>query len=233
MNPSKLAKKFGISTNTLRNYETNGLIPSAERAANGYRMYTDLHAAYLACIQAMAPGFGMDVTSEVLHCLQRNSLNDALWVVRECEVSLYKEKIRLEELTQKIQLYVEEDKACDLEERLTINEVSKRAEVKKSTIRYWEKAGLLTAGRDPTNAYRRYNEAHLFKVRLLQVLQKSIYSEETVTLKQSIAKLDHNNMSHMMRLAEHVLTYLNRTNEFQMRGICYLYKLLQLVKEDA
>jgi DNA-binding transcriptional MerR regulator len=228
-----LAKQFGISPNTLRNYETNGFIPPAKRAANGYRMYTNLHAAYLACIQAMAPGFGMDVTSEVLHSLQRNQQDHALWIVRENEVSLYEEKRRLETLMQKIQQYVEENKVFSFKKLLTIHEVSKQTGVRKSTIRYWEKAGLLTVERDPANTYRRYSEAHLFKIRLLQVLQKSVYSEETVALKQSIAALDQNNMAHMMQLAEHVWIYLNRVNESQMKGIYYLYKLLQLIKEDG
>lgn len=38
-----LARMFGIHVNTVRLYERYGLIPKAERAANGYRIFTELH----------------------------------------------------------------------------------------------------------------------------------------------------------------------------------------------
>lgn len=66
------------SASTLRNYEAKGIIPPAERPANSNRIYTDLHARYLAFIQTMAPAFGKEMTTEVLHCLQQDKPHDAL-----------------------------------------------------------------------------------------------------------------------------------------------------------
>ena len=40
---SEVAKMIGIHPNTVRLYEEWGLIPNAERKANGYRIFTDFH----------------------------------------------------------------------------------------------------------------------------------------------------------------------------------------------
>ena len=40
---SEVAKIIGIHPNTVRLYEEWGLIPKAERKANGYRVFTDFH----------------------------------------------------------------------------------------------------------------------------------------------------------------------------------------------
>ena len=226
LRPKKLAEKFEISTNTLRNYESKGLIPPAKRSANGYRMYTERHEAYLACIQAMAPAFGMEVTSEVLHCLQRNELDDALWIVREREVMLYRDKADLDHLVRELKSYADGSQPYDLNQRFNIHEVSRRTGVPKSAIRYWEKSGLFTTERDPHNDYRLYNEAHLLKMRMIQVLHSSVYSEDTVSLKQSIARLDFHNFEHSVKLVENIKIHLHKTIKSQLRGLYYLYQLI-------
>lgn len=227
LRPKKLAEKYGLSGSTLRNYEAKGLIPPADRSANGYRMYTERHEAYLACIQAMAAAFGMEVTSEVMHCLGRNELDDALWIVRDREVMLHREKARLDQLVRELKSFSEVSQAYDFNQHFSIHEVSRRTGAPKSAIRYWEKSGLFTTERDPDNEYRLYNEAHLFKIRMIQVLQSSVYSEETVNLKQSIALLDVENIEHAMKLAESIQAHLHKTIKLQMRALYFLYRLIQ------
>ncbi|MGE7826661.1 MerR family transcriptional regulator [Paenibacillus sp. NPDC093718] len=225
--PKKLAEKYGVSSSTLRNYEAKGLIPPAERSSNGYRMYTERHEAYLACIQAMAAAFGMEVTSEVMHCLGRNEFDDALWIVRDREVMLHREKASLDQLVRELKSYSEGSRALDFNQYFSIHEVSRRTGVPKSAIRYWEQSGLFTAMRDLDNDYRLYNEAHLFKIRMIQVLQSSVYSEETVYLKQSIARLELENIEHAMNLTERIQAYLHKTIKFQMRALYFLYRLIK------
>ncbi|MBB3108789.1 DNA-binding transcriptional MerR regulator [Paenibacillus phyllosphaerae] len=225
--PKKLAAKFNLSPNTLRNYEAKGFIPPAERSANGYRLYTEQHEAYLACLQAMAPTFGMDMTAEVLHKLQRNELDQALWLVREREVLLHKDIASLEQLVLDLKSYAETNPSCDFDQRFSIHEVSNRTGAPKSAIRYWETCGLLTSERNPDNDYRLYHEAHLLKIRMILVLQNAVYSEETVNLKQSIAQLEIRNLEHAMRLADRIRSYLRQTIQHQMRGIYFLYRLIQ------
>ncbi|MBU7316214.1 MerR family DNA-binding transcriptional regulator [Paenibacillus sp. SM 69] len=230
MRPKKMAATFMISASTLRNYEAKGLIPPAERSVNGYRIYTDLHAAYLACIQAMAPAFGMEVTTEALHYLRQDKTHDALWVIREKEVALYEDKEKLEKLIEDIRRQLNENTSPYPMERFTINKVSELTRVPKSTIRYWEQAGYVIVNRDPENRYRCYDGAHLLKIRLIQMLQNTVYSEETVKFKQSIATAEHTDLQMLMKIAEKIRTYQDKRIESQMCGISCLYKLIQLAK---
>ncbi len=69
--PIDIANKLGVSTSALRHYESWGIVPPVERAANGYRMYTEEHVAYFECIRSMAPGFGIQLTSRVTLLLQQ------------------------------------------------------------------------------------------------------------------------------------------------------------------
>ncbi|TVX94679.1 MerR family transcriptional regulator [Paenibacillus agilis] len=231
MRPKKLASKFMISTSTLRNYEANGLIPPAVRSANGYRVYTDLHETYLACIQAMAPAFGMEVTTEVLNELHQGKPSEALWIVRAQEVALYAEKARLEKLIEDIRRYAKKSQIHLNDKWFTIKEVSEMTQVSKTAIRYWEQAGYVTADRDPTNRYRQYTGSHMLKIRLLQVLQNTVYSEDTVYFKQTIVSIDHTDFTRILKLAENIRSYFDTIIESQMRGISYLYPLLQLTKD--
>ncbi len=216
-----------MSANTLRNYEVKGLIPPAERSSNGYRMYSEQHEDFLACIQAMSPAFGMEVTTKVLHCLQRNEIDDALWTIREREVLLYRKKASLDQLVIELKSIGEGHQACDFSQRLSIHEVSSRTGTPKSTIRYWEQSGLFSTQRNPDNGYRLYSEADLLKIRMIQLMQNCVYSEEAVNLKMSIALLEMQNIEHAMKLADCIRVYLNNTIKLQMQALCYLYRLIQ------
>ncbi|WP_406384896.1 MerR family DNA-binding transcriptional regulator [Streptomyces sp. NBC_01618] len=54
----RLARRHGLSTQAVRNYEDAGIIPSAHRSRTGYRDCTATHAAGLAVYPALVPAFG-------------------------------------------------------------------------------------------------------------------------------------------------------------------------------
>ena len=67
MNISQLAKAFGVSTDTVRYYEKQGLISAPERLANGYRSYTATHVALLRFVRgAQALGFSLAEIQTIL-----------------------------------------------------------------------------------------------------------------------------------------------------------------------
>jgi len=60
MNISQVAKAVGVSTDTVRYYEKQGLIGTPTRQTNGYRSYTDTHVALLRFVRgAQALGFSL------------------------------------------------------------------------------------------------------------------------------------------------------------------------------
>lgn len=67
MNISQLAKAVGVSTDTLRYYEKQGLIKAPERQANGYRSYSVADAGLLRFVRgAQALGFSLSEIRGIL-----------------------------------------------------------------------------------------------------------------------------------------------------------------------
>ncbi|MFE4334670.1 MerR family DNA-binding transcriptional regulator [Streptomyces sp. NPDC056831] len=58
MRPVDLARRHGLSTPAVRNYEGAGIIPPAHRSRTGCRDYTATHAAGLAAYLALVPASG-------------------------------------------------------------------------------------------------------------------------------------------------------------------------------
>lgn len=44
LRPVDLAREHGLSAQAVRNYEEQGILPTAERTPHGYRVYAPLHA---------------------------------------------------------------------------------------------------------------------------------------------------------------------------------------------
>ncbi|MCZ8519791.1 MULTISPECIES: MerR family transcriptional regulator [Paenibacillus] len=235
MRPVDLAREFMVSTNTLRSYEARGLVPPAARSPKGYRMYTEEHRAYVHCLRAMAPGFGMDVTREVLGALQAGDLDTALWTVGEAQAALHSEQ-RLASFTAEQLAAEEAPEAASGSGPVTIGELSAEAGVPRSALRYWEKEGLLSPSREEGSRYRQYSRTDLRKVLLMRTLRTVGYSEETVRLRQAVRELDASDAGEARRLALDVWQHLNATHRLQLKGMHFLYSLcrqLNLIDHDV
>ncbi|MFE4800449.1 MerR family DNA-binding transcriptional regulator [Streptomyces sp. NPDC056708] len=53
-----LARRHGLSTQAVRNYEDAGIVPPAHRSRTRYRDYTAAYAAGLAAYLALVSAFG-------------------------------------------------------------------------------------------------------------------------------------------------------------------------------
>lgn len=60
MNVSQIAQAVGVSADTVRYYEKQGLIPPPQRQANGYRTYSQAHVAALQFVRG-AQGLGFSL----------------------------------------------------------------------------------------------------------------------------------------------------------------------------
>lgn len=78
MKIGELAQRSGIPASTIRYYEREGLLPKAQRGANGYRVYQDGVLERLDLIQlGQNLGFPLETIRTVL-ALQGEALKDAL-----------------------------------------------------------------------------------------------------------------------------------------------------------
>jgi DNA-binding transcriptional MerR regulator len=78
MKIGELAERTGIPASTIRYYEKEGLLPKAQRGANGYRVYQAGTLDRLDLIQlGQNLGFSLDTIRTII-ALQGDALKDAL-----------------------------------------------------------------------------------------------------------------------------------------------------------
>jgi DNA-binding transcriptional MerR regulator len=76
MNIGEFASSLGVSTDTVRYYEKQQLLPPPQRQANGYRHYTPVHASTLRFVRsAQALGFSLGEIRAVLPALAEGRFN--------------------------------------------------------------------------------------------------------------------------------------------------------------
>lgn len=222
--PIDIAKKLNISTSALRSYEERGIVPKPERSSTGYRIFTEEHLAYFECIVAMSPGFGMDITSAVLKKLQRKKLDAALWIINKAQVANYEDKIIIEQVNNYLETLTHENS-------MTIGEVSLQTNIPQSTLRYWEKEGIITSKRGELNNYRLFDTFQLIKILLMKITQNASYSYEVIQIKKEIKELNQNDLEVVRTVIHDIQKYIDKRNQKQLKGIFYLYKLTKILNQ--
>jgi DNA-binding transcriptional MerR regulator len=229
----EIAKKLKISTSALRHYESWGLVPKIERAKNGYRIYTSEHEAYFQCIRALNAGFGMDLVKKVMPLIINGKIHDALWLINKAQVDLYTEK----ETVQKTVDMLDSKALTELTDitkyrnknYFTIGEVVKEANVSASSIRHWEKEGLLKPERHKESGFRIYSPSDVRRVLIIRTVQRVVYSLEIV--REVLLDIDKNNIVQAKEMALRSLQYIDNALVEQVRGIAFLQNLLDVVSK--
>ena len=113
---------------------------------------------------------------------------------------------------------------------MTIGEVAKETGVAPSAIRHWERSALIEVARNDENGYRRFSPTQIRQILIIGTLRKAVWSLDII--KRVIKELDHNNLEQARRIARDSLQYLNNLNRSRMRGIRFLYRLIELADES-
>lgn len=224
----EIAKKLKISTSALRHYESWGLVPEIKRAKNGYRIYTEEHEAYFQCIRAINSGFGMALVREVMPRIIKGEKIEVLWLINKAQVDLHKEK----------ETVIRTVKMLDLKElndipkyrnknSFTIGEVAKEANVSTSSIRHWEKEGLIQPVRHKESGFRIYSTSDVRQVLIIRTVQRVAYSLDIV--REVLSELDKNSVARAKEIALKSLQYIDNRLIEQMRGIASLHNLFEVL----
>jgi len=96
----ELARLSGVSEQQIRNYVDTGVLPPAERAANGYRIFTDHHADALRTARILAVGHGWSRTHAVLNAVHTGDLPTALAIIDDSHAKLAGERATITAATQ-------------------------------------------------------------------------------------------------------------------------------------
>ena len=169
LRPADLARAHGLSTQAVRNYEAAGILPAADRGANGYRTYTPLHAQALHAFLALVPGHGHRTATAVMQAVGRDAVDDALRLVEGTSAQLLEDRRTLEAVEAAVA-----DLAPLPPERGTtsVGPLARRLGIRPATLRTWERAGLLQPRRDPRTGHRVYDAADVRDARLVAQLRR-------------------------------------------------------------
>lgn len=231
LRPIDIAKKLDVGTSALRHYEEWGIVPKAIRKANGYRVYTEVHEAYFQCIRAMYPGFGMGTVRRVMPLLQKNKYIEALWEVNQVQAELFERKQQaLDAVSILSPNNIQDFMKKQQKKYYSIGEVEDKLHVAATTLRHWEKEGLITPERNPENGYRLYTGEDMRRILIIKTVQSSVYLLDTV--RDILDKIQHHSLTDARKIVIDALDYMDYQIEQQLRGAYYLYRLIDLLKGE-
>ena len=178
-----VAAVIGVHPNTVRLYEKWGLIPAAERQANGYRVFTAFH---IQQIQLARTAFQIEVLQgglrkkmvEVVKLSAQGNFDGAILLTQEYIAGLKKERGNAEEAVCIVQHILSGD-SLDEPIFLKRKEVSDYLGISMDTLRNWEMNGLLTVKRKQ-NGYRVYSEQDIKRLKIIRSLRCANYSLEAI-----------------------------------------------------
>ncbi len=229
--PIDIARKFGVSTTTLRQYENSGMIPAVMRSPNGYRIYTDEHIAYFVCIREMLHGFTLAKIAKMLKLVIANKIDEALWIANKAQAALQNDKY----VCEQIKLRFLQKKKASAPEEFSIDSVSKFTGIIPSTIRYWDKIGLISASRCATNNYRTFTQTHIDEILMIQALKLAMRARaEKYTVEQIRKEMKQLNLSDKEQISAIIASiesHLSTLNRAQIRSISALYNLCNQVEK--
>ena len=222
MRPIDVAKQFNISTSTVRKYEDEGLIPPSIRTTNGYRKYEPKHIEYMACVLAMQAGFSRSQIIQVMACMMDGKANEALLICSRHQAELIRE---LSHAQKTVNMFTSGDifRELKLKRKLSIQEVSRLIDVPDTTLRHWEKEGLVIPSRNKDNNYRMYDANQIARLLIIKTIKAAVWSLEHV--REVLQDFDNKQPEEAYKVALDALNYLYKMNLYQHQGIHALYTL--------
>jgi DNA-binding transcriptional MerR regulator len=163
LRPADLARRHGLSTQAVRNYEGEGFLPSAERTTTGYRIYTDRHALALDAYLALINAHGHATAGVIMRAVNAGDLDAALRAIDESHGWLQRDRQTLDTVRAAVDVLAagpaerRETTRDDPATPYSIGALAHRLGVTAATLRAWERAGILNPRRDPATGHRWYD----------------------------------------------------------------------------
>ena len=173
--PADLAALHGLSAQTVRNYESSGVLPAAERTANGYRVYSAAHAAALDAYLALTRGDGYPAAGTIMRAVNRGDPDAAFRALDAGHAQLIRDRETLDTVETAVGVLVAGPPGGAPDRQLPIGAVAHRLGVTAATLRKWERAGILEPPRDGPARHRVYRAADVRDAELAHLLRRGGY----------------------------------------------------------
>ncbi|MFB9238254.1 MerR family transcriptional regulator [Plantactinospora siamensis] len=167
-----LARRYGLSTQAVRNYEAAGILPDAERSPHGYRSYTPLHAQALRAFLALVPAHGHQAAASIMRAVNRDGTEEALRLIDSSHVQLLEDRRTLQAVEAALR---ELSPAPQARGDTFVGPLARRLGIRPATLRKWERAGLVRPHRDPQTGYRVFGAADVRDAALVHQLRRGGY----------------------------------------------------------
>jgi DNA-binding transcriptional MerR regulator len=178
-----MARAAGMSVQQVRNYESLGLLPPAERSKSGYRLYTQRHLAALKTARSLVAGYGWQLMPVIMQALHRGNLSVALATIdtRHAELAS-KRRECVQTLSALHALAAQPDpvQSSRHPQQLRVGEAAKQVGVRVSALHFWEQQGLLHPLREQSSRYRLYDEQQMRRLRVVVLLREAGYDFKVI-----------------------------------------------------
>lgn len=177
LRPVDLARAAGISTQQVRNYIDEGILPPAERTAAGYRKLDERHRLALDTCRALARGFGWPAARAILSAVHAGDRAEALTLIDAGHAALHEQRQSLRTVGVALEAVATQPVTTTTIPRtgLRIGEAAAHLRVRASALRVWEAAGLLRPRRDPGTGYRTFSSGDVRDARMIKMLRQGAY----------------------------------------------------------
>lgn len=182
---SDLARAVGIHPNTVRRYVTWGLLPPVQRAANGYRRFTQQHLNCLRVARMIYEGVypGKAIRQSASRIIQSAVAADwgaALERAREHLAFVQSERVQAETAATLLEQWVAGGNANATEQPLQIGQTARLLGITIDMLRNWERNGLIAIPRSAGSGYRAYGSAEISRLRVIRLLSRAGYSQMAI-----------------------------------------------------
>ncbi|WP_308258096.1 TioE family transcriptional regulator [Pseudonocardia lacus] len=176
LRPVDLAREHGLSTQAVRNYEADGVLPPSERTPSGHRVYRPHHADALRAFLALVPAHGHAAAAAIMCAVNGGDVDTALALVDDGHARLREDRETLAAVDRAVRDLADRAAAPDaMPAGLLVGSLAHRLGVHPATLRKWERAGLVVPARDPRTGYRTYTTADVRDARLVHQLRRGGY----------------------------------------------------------
>ncbi|WP_405620221.1 TioE family transcriptional regulator [Streptomyces sp. NBC_01508] len=200
LRPIDLARGHGLSTQAVRNYEEDGILPAAARTPHGYRTYTPQHARALGAFLALVPGHGHRTATSIMRAVNEGAADEAFRLIDESHAQLLDDRRTLQAVESALRDLARttapeptapeptapepgaavSGAAVSRPGGTFIGPLAAELGIRPATLRKWERAGLVRPRRDPLTGYRVYDEADVRDARLAHQLRRGGYLLERI-----------------------------------------------------
>lgn len=170
----------GYSVQQVRDLEARGVIPPAPRAANGYREFSGEHVRTLRAYRNLAEAIGPVRARGALREVRSLPPDQAVALVSSFHTTLARERddaLAAQRALQMTRAEAGDEAVPTSEDTMTITELAGALGVRTSTLRFWEKAGLIVPERvtSRVGAARRYPLPAIREARITAALRAAGY----------------------------------------------------------